>query len=122
VNGCDIEMPDELTDENSDGSDEQNGEVQQNAESMAFGDDNLETYPNPYQNSFSINFRPEADDHITIDLYNPSGIKIRKVFEGSVQKSRLYNWSVELGELKDKVLILIINGKENYSFRKVVRK
>ena len=124
VNGCDIELPEDVAEAQSGATVEQNtGEENGDGNRLStdLNDGGLMTYPNPYENAFSIKFKPADNDQISIELYNPTGIKIMKVFEGNVEKSRLYTWSVQLGNLKDQVLILVIKGKKNYALRKVIK-
>lgn len=126
VNGCDIELPEEVADGNMNGGDgegnDNDGEGEGDEGMSIVNDDNLVTYPNPYENSFSINFTATANDQISIQLYNTAGIKIERIYEGRVEKSKHYNWSVELGDIKDKMLILIVRGNHHYSQAKIGKK
>lgn len=123
VNGCDIELPEEVAEVDEDMNDDDYGEdgAVDDAMSISIDDENIETYPNPYQNTFSIKYSPKASDRISIELYNTAGMKIKRVFEGKVERSKIYQWSVELGDIKDKILLLIIKGSNNYSLRKIVK-
>jgi hypothetical protein len=130
VNGCDIELPEEVAeveDGNMTGGNEvgndKDGEGEGGEEmSIVNNNENLITYPNPYENSFSINFTALANDQISIQLYNTAGIKIKRIYEGRVEKSKHYNWSVELEDIKDKMMILILRGNHHYSQSKIGKK
>jgi hypothetical protein len=46
---------------------------------------------------------------------------VKRVFEGKVERSKMYQWSVEMGDFKESILLLIIKGNNNYSLKKVVK-
>jgi len=122
VNGCDIELPEEMADnENTDEAVSDESSEASDEMSVVIEEGSVETNPNPYQNSFSVNFKPSVNDRISVELFNTAGVKIKRVYEGSVEQSKMYEWSVELGNIKDKILLLVIQGKKNYTFKKVVR-
>jgi len=82
----------------------------------------LETYPNPFNSSFEIQFTPMSDDRITVDLYTFTGAKLKGIFAGDVKADENYSWIFDSGNLNDELYILLIQGNKSYAFKRIVRK
>jgi len=118
VNGCDI-----VFDEDTEVTTVSQGTSQQiNISSSILDEGSIETFPNPYENTFSIEFKPKADDKVTVELYNTNGIMIKQLYTGQVEKANQYSWTFELGDIQDHMLILVVSGKNNYVLRKVIKR
>jgi len=118
VNGCDIVFEgDEEVMPVSQGTNQQT-----NITTAELDEGSVATYPNPYENALSIEFKPKADDQVTVELYNTNGMMIKRLYVGQVEKAKQYLWSFELGDIKDRMLILVVNGKNNYVLRKVIKR
>lgn len=115
VNGCDIV--------NEENGEENNQEMTEDETSMdALGANYLETYPNPFTNSFEIWFRPQSNDRVTVDLYSFTGAKIKEIYRGDVRTDRKYSWIYNSGNLRDELYLIVITGKESYAFKRIIRK
>lgn len=113
VNGCDLE-------------EDEDASIQpvEEAEGISYdevGDDQLETYPNPVNSSFVIDYIPEFNDHVSIDLYNLSGKKIRHLFEGDLLKDKQYSWTYNIDRINDRVFLLLIQGQKTHRLRKILK-
>lgn len=83
--------------------------------------DQLETYPNPVNSSFIIDYIPEFNDHVSIDLYNLSGKKIRHLFKGDLLKDKQYSWTYNIDRINDRIFLLLIQGQKTHKLRKVLK-
>lgn len=112
VNGCDIIVDEESISEGLDDS------ADPSENSL---DGPLKTYPNPFNGSLIINFSPRVSDHITMDLYSLSGLRVHRLFEGDLEANDVYFWNFNLEELDGKIYLLVINGKKTFALRKLVK-
>lgn len=111
VNGCDIELPE-------DGDGEEDGNINSRLQS----DDNLETFPNPFNSYFEIAYTAREDDHVSVLLYSFTGSLVKELYEGEVKANKKYSWIYDSGHLNDEMYLLIINGRHSYAFKRIVRK
>lgn len=118
VNGCDIVIEEDP--EVNPLNNEINSQVI--ISSTELNEGSIETYPNPYENIITIDFKPKADDVVAVELYNTNGLMVKRLYNGQVEKAKKYSWSFELGDIKDHMLILVVNGKNNYVLRKVIKR
>jgi hypothetical protein len=118
VNGCDIVIEEDP--EVNPLNNEINSQVI--ISSTELNEGSIETYPNPYENIITIDFKPKADDVVAVELYNTNGLMVKRLYNGQVEKAKQYSWSFELGDIKDHMLILVVNGKNNYVLRKVIKR
>jgi hypothetical protein len=112
VNGCDID------------SEGENGEdmTDKSVDTDALEGNYLEAFPNPFISSFEIWYRPALNDRVTVDLYSFTGAKIKEIYKGEVEANQNYSWIYNSGNIRDEIYLIVISGRESYSFKRIIRK
>lgn len=80
----------------------------------------LETYPNPFKNTFTVNFKPQENDHIEINLYNLSGKKVKRLYKGDVVKDIYYSWDFNIENVRHRLFLLMIQGEKSYAAKRIL--
>lgn len=98
--------------------------VQQSGSGNSSEDDlksSINPYPNPFNSTLGVNFTAYVDDHVTLNLYNLIGVKVKKLFRGDLKANRSYSWKFDVHELDKQMYILVIQGRRTNATRKVIK-
>lgn len=71
--------------------------------------------------ALGVNFTAYVDDHVTLNLYNLIGVKVKKLFRGDLKANRSYFWKFDVHELDKQMYILVIQGRRTHATRKVIK-
>ncbi len=127
VNGCDIlpvKIDEEVVEEVAEKEEEKEEESSQvaNENTGELNINSVETYPNPFKNSFVINYISQIDDHVSVNIFTLTGVKVKNLYEGDVLNKRAYSWSVDLEKLHDGVLLLLIKGEKTHEYKRIIQR
>jgi hypothetical protein len=81
----------------------------------------INPHPNPFNSTLGVNFTAYVDDHVTLNLYNLIGVKVKKLFRGDLKANRSYSWKFDVHELDKQMYILVIQGRRTHATRKVIK-
>lgn len=88
----------------------------------------LPNFPNPFNPSTTIGFElPRAADRVTVDVYDVSGRRVRRLHSGSTQSGRtelVWNGTDDVGRsvVSGVYLVQIVNGEQRLSQRVLLLK
>jgi rhamnogalacturonan endolyase len=79
----------------------------------AFGEPQLNAYPNPVSEQTTVSFQPTQAGTAQVKVYNQLGVLVATLYNGTVEASRLYQVSLDAGSWANGVYNcqLITNGK-----------
>jgi hypothetical protein len=82
---------------------------------------NMEVYPNPYQDEVTITFKVEETTNATLSVYNLVGRKLVTILDTQIPDG-IYNYTKNLGELKPGVYIVKLSVENGTpSFERIVK-
>jgi hypothetical protein len=85
------------------------------------GGNNMEVYPNPYQNEVTITFKVEETTNATLSVYDLVGRKLVTILDTQIPDG-VYNYTKNLGELKPGVYIVKLSVENGTpSFERIIK-
>jgi hypothetical protein len=67
----------------------------------------LKAYPNPFPSNATVSFStPEDEQHVSLDIYHFSGVKVQKLYSGSTAATQKYTVPVNRANLSPGIYIL----------------
>jgi hypothetical protein len=82
---------------------------------------NMEVYPNPYQDEVTITFKVEETTNATLSVYDLVGRKLVTILDTQIPDG-IYNYTKNLGELKPGVYIVKLSVENGTpSFERIVK-
>ena len=85
------------------------------------GGNNMEVYPNPYQDEVTITFKVEETTNATLSVYDLVGRKLVTILDTQIPDG-VYNYTKNLGELKPGVYIVKLSVENGTpSFERIIK-
>jgi hypothetical protein len=82
---------------------------------------NMEVYPNPYQDEVTITFKVEETTNATLSVYDMVGRKLVTILDTQIPNG-IYNYTEDLGQLEPGVYIVKLTVENGVpSFKKIVK-
>jgi hypothetical protein len=82
---------------------------------------NMEVYPNPYQNEVTITFKVEETTNATLSVYDMVGRKLVTILDTQIPNG-IYNYTEDLGQLEPGVYVVKLTVENGVpSFKKIVK-
>jgi len=79
-------------------------------------------YPNPFSDSFSVNFASNVNDYIKVELYNLMGMKVAELHQQEVEANKSYTWTIENSSLISNEYLLVISGNKTHQVIRLIQK
>ena len=117
-NGCDLET-ETTASTTTDGSTVSEGT---GASESARIELDLGVYPNPFTNSFSVNFTPTINDYVKVEIYNLLGMKVSDLYEQRVEANVSYRWTFDKPTTFADAYLLIIWGERTHGTIRLIQK
>ena len=84
-------------------------------------DNNMEVYPNPYQDEVTITFKVEETTNATLSVYDLVGRKLVTILDTQIPDG-IYNYTKNLGELEPGVYIVKLSVENGVpSFERIIK-
>ena len=84
-------------------------------------DNNMEVYPNPYQDEVTITFKVEETTNATLSVYDLVGRKLVTILDTQIPDGE-YNYTKNLGELKPGIYIVKLSVENGTpSFERIIK-
>ena len=85
------------------------------------GGNNMEVYPNPYQDEVTITFKVEETTNATLSVYDLVGRKLVTILDTQIPNG-VYNYTKDLGELKPGIYIVKLSVENGTpSFERIIK-
>jgi len=85
------------------------------------GGNNMEVYPNPYQDEVTITFKVEETTNATLSVYDLVGRKLVTILDTQIPDG-VYNYTKNLGELKPGIYIVKLSVENGTpSFERIIK-
>jgi hypothetical protein len=82
---------------------------------------NMEVYPNPYQDEVTITFKVEETTNATLSVYDMVGRKLVTILDTQIPNG-IYNYTEDLGQLEPGVYVVKLTVENGVpSFKKIVK-
>jgi hypothetical protein len=82
---------------------------------------NMEVYPNPYQDEVTITFKVEETTNATLSVYDVVGRKLVTILDTQIPNG-VYKYTENLGQLEPGVYVVKLNVENGVpSFKKIVK-
>jgi hypothetical protein len=82
---------------------------------------NMEVYPNPYQDEVTITFKVEETTNATLSVYDVVGRKLITILDTQIPNG-VYNYTKDLGQLEPGVYIVKLSVENGTpSFERIIK-
>lgn len=79
------------------------------------------TYPNPFKNNVTFEWRAKENDYICLEITDSFGHKVKTLYEGQVRKGEVYKFNCDSGNWSGKLYLYRLKGRKHASYGKLLR-
>ena len=81
-----------------------------------------QVFPNPFTETVEYTYQLAQAEAVTVELYTPSGRKLRTLKKGEVQRAGQYHGRIDTRHLEAGVYLLRIGSSDDYQIKKLIKK